>query len=178
VNIVTLQLRANGGEQLCTLLEQHRHQVTDFEDAAELLTRIHAASTDLLIADVAGDGDRDGLHIAMRASALLGSSPPKTLLLTRNGDLSGLSTLSPSILIGIVEYPADTDSFMELIDCIELTRRRCPGALSGMGMCFCRRTKLICRTADYTQCELYNEHCGRRFQNWVSTRSYAGQGSG
>jgi len=177
MQIATLLPRKNGTGRLHSLLEQQGHQLVNFEDAAGLLTAITLSPADLVIADVAGDGDRDGLHIAMRASALLGSSPPKTLLLSHNGDISGLSALSPSILIGIAEYPND-DSFLELLDCIELTRRRCPGALSGMGMCFCRRTKLICRTADYATCDLYNEHCGRRFQNWVSTRAYAGHGSG
>ena len=121
----------------------------------------------------------DGFRLALRVAAVLGMSPPRTLLMSGDNHAEQLTWASPAMVIGVLAKPFTASDLLPILDLLEQARRRCPGVL--MPLCPCAgkgaTVGLIgrrrCDTADYAACRFYSTTCGKSLQDWIGNRAAA-----
>jgi CheY-like chemotaxis protein len=160
---------------LGSFLSSLGHEVQICTDSVSAVDAVsQSTNLDLVIADVAME-QLDGFRIALRVAALLGATPPRTLLMSGNDYIDRMTSMSPTMVIGLIRKPFSFLSLTPLIEFLEQTRTCCPGKLGA----FCsarqlgsglhrRKTDVLCDSGDYSTCPHYETACGRRVQEWIS----------
>jgi CheY-like chemotaxis protein len=163
-----------------TLLSALGHEVLDFarpEDAVESLPRNRV---DLVLSDLQMPG-MNGFNVAQKVAEIIGTTPPRVLLLSGSDSLDvELETFPPSVIIGVLPKPFQKNELGNVISLIERTRTCCPGTLAP----FClyhqehcsaaarREPQFPCDSSDYSGCSHYNEHCGMMLRLWIATQNF------
>jgi CheY-like chemotaxis protein len=157
-------------------LDRLNHTHREFTDPREALRAIDH-TVDLVIADVSMP-QLDGFRLALRVAAVLGMSPPRTLLISGNDQAEQLKWASPSMVIGVLPKPFTCADLQSVLEVLQQTRSRCPGVL--MPICPCgvngvssRLSKRRpCDNSDYASCRFYGTACGKSLQQWIGDRRW------
>jgi CheY-like chemotaxis protein len=152
------------------------HEVIACGDPEEGVRRMDA-DIDLVISDVSMPG-LDGFAVADEASARLGRSPPRTLLVSGLHHPAEMAAAPSERVIGLVTKPLSLLHLQRVLEMIEQSRKVCPGVIGP----FCPlrdhalahgdesviRMDLHCRSERYACCPHYNEQAGREFRGWIA----------
>lgn len=145
----------------------------EFSDAQEALREM-PDDVDLVISDVCMPG-MDGFAIAAGVAARFGICPPRTLLMSGNGDQKRLAAVPPSQVIGLLNKPLRFADLKRVVDFLRRARNRCPGIEAP----FCPQASAqtqhvavagwssICATPLYSKCPFYDSACGQTMRRWL-----------
>lgn len=162
-------------ESMSAILRRMEQDVRPHSDPRAALRDL-SEDVDLVLADVTMPV-LDGFRVALRVTALLGSSPPKTLLISGTHWDERMASSSPSMVIGMLHKPAGLEMFRRLLPVLEESRGGCPG----LQPVFCRKGNATCPgatgrgiqrgmpccSAGYADCPHYETTCGRGLQDWI-----------
>ncbi|NQT93762.1 MAG: response regulator transcription factor [Lentisphaerae bacterium] len=169
---------------MCSTLSRLGQDVRPYSDPQVALRELDQ-DVDIVLADVTMPV-LDGFRVALRATALLGNSPPKTVLISGTHWDERMASSSPSMVVGLLHKPVGLQKFQRLLGVLEESRESCPGlqplfwrgprsacpGVAGGGP----QLGMPCDTPGYADCPHYETTCGRDLQDWIGDGCSEGNG--
>jgi CheY-like chemotaxis protein len=164
---------------LSACLEPLGHSVQTFDAPLAALASLKP-DVDLVIVDVAMP-EMDGFMVAAHVAEALGSSPPRTLLISGNAHKERLESTSPAKILGLLAKPFIPSELNRVLRFLALTRTRCPGSIAPLCAHTAHRDPVLsaecsrdgnsaalCGSPDYSGCQHYDTVCGKRLREWIA----------
>ena len=159
---------------LVVVLQGEGHTVEAFAHPEKALARLLLAAPsdfDLLVSDINMPGI-DGFELATSAAQLLGTHPPRALLIS--GDLRDddprLDRTPASAILGFLPKPLTREALRTAVRGVQATRTRCPG----IHLVPCEHgatcaDKYPCAESSYSNCPHFQDACGPRMREWIAS---------
>jgi CheY-like chemotaxis protein len=168
------------------ILERLGHTVHPFSGSIPALAAC-SRDTDLVISDIAMP-EVDGFGVAEHVATRLGTTPPKTLLISGADHSQRLASFPPSKVIGILRKPMTLDALSRVVDILEHMRSGCPSMMAplcphvippGHPQTTPDSSCYPCNTPNYAACPHYDAICGNNLRTWIAMpRGTSGSDSG
>lgn len=155
------------------LLRRMGHDVLNFEDPRQALSSLPCSGADLVVSDIVMP-DLNGFDVAARVAEMLGTTPPRVLLVSGYHDLrERMEGTPPSVVIGVLPKPFAFADLSRVVSLLERSRACCPGALCS----FCPQVRkdkpspagdaALCLSPLYAACPHYDNVCGKELRLWI-----------
>lgn len=154
---------------LAELLKRIGHTVNAYARPEDALAALYPG-VDLIISDVFMPA-LDGFALATRVAAVLGSAPPRTLLMSGGEYADRLRQSLPDTVIGLIRKPPSIAKLRIILDALSKTRTRCPGLVIAE-LRGDRQPDAECLAhgegRNYAACPHYNSKCGKMLREWIA----------
>lgn len=161
---------------ISTILERLGHTVHTFSGFAPAQAAI-SQGTDLVISDISME-QVSGFGVAEHVAARLGTTPPKSLLISGFDFSQRLASFPPSKVIGILRKPITMELLSRVVKFLEQTRSCCPGMLAplcphviqpGNSQVASDPSCYLCDTPNHAACPHYDAICGKNLRTWIDS---------
>lgn len=162
-------------DNISGLLSQSGHHVITCYHPQDALTSI-TPDIDLVISDIRMP-DMSGFELARHIAAVLGTHPPKTLLMSGDYRKDALNAAPREEVLGVLTKPFTMEKFDEVVALLRDSRNKCPCALKQEIACpnsrhageeMNRRQAIEqCYSNHYSECSQYRGDCAEKLRNWI-----------